>query len=534
MHRSLPGVYCGLTPPSVAFIGALCASRIACPCLLTCSSRPPAACVLLRQSHAPSLTTSRRASPSLGTSPASSRVRRCPPSQAYRRVPSGDASSTTSPETSCSSASISGAAPFKPERARRGGRGAASPPRPAPRARSTPARPPPRPSASPRGPARRGTRACTLPPAGRPLPDGSAGRVRRITQRRSAAKEQSRAQRSAAQRGGRRAVPCCAPRAAPSAALMAVARARLAPLGVALLLLSLLAGLERVAAAVHRYHGEKFFAVGDAYVFRGGREGLFARGNVAKNDEEAAAKVRTRARTAPRRTHSTSKDSACRTLPLQTSARRGHRQQEGGAPARQATLGRLHPPCQGGRRSLDAPCLRSGESKAALDPCAPLLLSRSPPVGLVCPPARRAAGAGLPDAPCYTPTPTQAAVARAGEDVDTGNTFIRFSKVRSKDTSHFACEECDEPLCRARSNTPCNGASDTPLAPPPLLWKVHFHRSSALTADYHEGRVTNGKQTYVGMVQAVVFEVRAAGQWCCCRVGARAKANIHTLGWHAG
>ena len=309
---------------------------------------------------------------------------------------------------------------------------------------------------------------------------------------------------------------------------MAVARARLAPLGVALLLLSLLAGLERVAAAVHRYHGEKFFAVGDAYVFRGGREGLFARGNVAKNDEEAAAKVRTRARTAPRRTHSTSKDSACRTLPLQTSARRGHRQQEGGAPARQATPGRLHPPCQGGRRSLDAPCLRSGESKAALDPCAPLLLSRSPPVGLVCPPARRAAGAGLPDAPCYTPTPTQAAVARAGEDVDTGNTFIRFSKVRSKDTSHFACEECDEPLCRARSNTPCNGASDTPLAPPPLLWKVHFHRSSALTADYHEGRVTNGKQTYVGMVQAVVFEVRAAGQWCCCRVGARAKANIHT------
>ena len=91
---------------------------------------------------------------------------------------------------------------------------------------------------------------------------------------------------------------------------MAVARARLAPLGVALLLLSLLAGLERVAAAVHRYHGEKFFAVGDAYVFRGGREGLFARGNVAKNDEEAAAKVRTRARTAPRRTHSTQHSTA--------------------------------------------------------------------------------------------------------------------------------------------------------------------------------------------------------------------------------
>lgn len=70
-----------------------------------------------------------------------------------------------------------------------------------------------------------------------------------------------------------------------------VLRTRFAPLGGAVLLLSLLAGLERAAAAVHRYHGETFFAVGDAYVFRGGREGLFARGNVAKNDEEAAAKV---------------------------------------------------------------------------------------------------------------------------------------------------------------------------------------------------------------------------------------------------
>ena len=100
--------------------------------------------------------------------------------------------------------------------------------------------------------------------------------------------------------------------------------------------------------AIHRYHGERFLAVGDAFIFRGGREGLVARSNEADlADEEAAA---------------------------------------------------------------------------------------------------------------------TAATARVGRNVGTGNTFIRFSK-------------------------------------------VHFHRTQQVANEYAAGRVTNGKQNYVGMVQAVVFEV---------------------------
>ena len=100
--------------------------------------------------------------------------------------------------------------------------------------------------------------------------------------------------------------------------------------------------------AIHRYHGERFLAVGDAFIFRGGREGLVARSNEADlADEEAAA---------------------------------------------------------------------------------------------------------------------TAATARVGRNVGNGNTFIRFSR-------------------------------------------VHFHRTQQVANEYAAGRVTNGKQNYVGMVQAVVFEV---------------------------
>ena len=216
MHRSLPGVYCGLTPPSVAFIGALCASRIACPCLLTCSSRPPAACVLLRQSHAPSLTTSRRASPSLGTSPASSRVRRCPPSQAYRRVPSGDASSTTSPETSCSSASISGGALQTGAcSARRAGRCVPAPSCPARPQHPRPASPPPvrlPARAREEGHARVHTAPCRPPPRARE-------RRSRPSHHAKAVVGSKRAEQSAAQRSAVGAVPCRAARRAPRRAL---------------------------------------------------------------------------------------------------------------------------------------------------------------------------------------------------------------------------------------------------------------------------------------------------------------------------
>jgi hypothetical protein len=41
--------------------------------------------------------------------------------------------------------------------------------------------------------------------------------------------------------------------------------------GVVFLLL-----VSSASAAVHPYHGEYFYAVGDAYIFRGGREGMFA------------------------------------------------------------------------------------------------------------------------------------------------------------------------------------------------------------------------------------------------------------------
>ena len=39
---------------------------------------------------------------------------------------------------------------------------------------------------------------------------------------------------------------------------------------------ALLAVCTTVFAAVHDYHDDYFFAVADAYIFRGGREGLFA------------------------------------------------------------------------------------------------------------------------------------------------------------------------------------------------------------------------------------------------------------------
>ncbi len=45
---------------------------------------------------------------------------------------------------------------------------------------------------------------------------------------------------------------------------------------LALAVVALLAGTTMVHSAVHTYRNEYFYSVSDAYIFRGGREGLYA------------------------------------------------------------------------------------------------------------------------------------------------------------------------------------------------------------------------------------------------------------------
>lgn len=45
---------------------------------------------------------------------------------------------------------------------------------------------------------------------------------------------------------------------------------------LALVVAALLAGTPMVDSAVHTYRNEYFYSVSDAYIFRGGREGLYA------------------------------------------------------------------------------------------------------------------------------------------------------------------------------------------------------------------------------------------------------------------
>lgn len=56
---------------------------------------------------------------------------------------------------------------------------------------------------------------------------------------------------------------------------MALQRSQLVGAAFACLVLATL-GPQNTQAAVHSYNSEYFYAVGDAYIFRGGREGLYS------------------------------------------------------------------------------------------------------------------------------------------------------------------------------------------------------------------------------------------------------------------